>query len=51
MCGQVAAADEELKRLSGLAVAQSPAVAQARISAAGAAIKFQHTVDHEQWSL
>ena len=45
-------ADNELMRLAtSAATASSPAVARAHLSAAGAAIQFQQTVDHEQWSL
>ena len=48
---QAVEADDELVRLADSAVVQSPAVTRANLAAAGAAIRFQHIVDHEQWSL
>ena len=48
---QAVEADNELTRLADSAVAQSPSVARASLSAAGYAIQFQHRIDHEQWSL
>ena len=51
---RVVESDQEVMRLVGVRPGEAPAspvVARFNAAAAGAAIEFQQTVDHEQWSL